>query len=513
MLRRFLLLIVLSLLLVSPVAAREVLNGETCIIEPEQTIDGTLFAFCETLQIHGTVNGDVYGATIRTIIDGTVNGNVYLAAAQMDLTGQIIEDLHFGGIVLRLNPPGAEIPAIEDLNIQDINHLSRSVKAITLSTTLYDNAVVDEGILTLGYQLVMRGNVDNEINFWGSTLIIDGDVLGNVYATVGDPDSDSSQIETLLLPLKLDLNLENPGLIIGDKASILGNLEYWGPSVGEISTGAVTGETAFTSTSDVLTTLDEPGAFNLYLDQFGREFTTLLVIGILALLTMNKLLQSPLGNLRVRPFASLAVGMLGFLLSFPIVMIVLLLSLTILGFFYLIGLQAVVVAVGIVLGLVNIAGISVFYFVAIFGARALVCLAFGRAILRLVFGRNDLDEKRWLPFLALLIGVGLVSIVAALPVIGILVNAMALFLGLGAILNVVIASFRRVRDAAPSPSPIWYTPSPAILRERRSTTETGAIVDSNPPLFVPPPIEEQTKPPLPGAQNLPEGFDWSFFED
>ena len=509
MLHRLLLLTVLLLLLAMPVAARDILSGEDCIVEAEQTINGTLFVLCETLQIHGTVNGDVYGATIRSIIDGRVNGSVYLVAIQMDVTGQVSQDLHFGGMVLQLNPPSEEEAAIPP---ETMLRLSRSVKAITLSTTLFDHTRIEEGILTLGYQLIMHGNVDNEVNFWGSTLIIDGAVEGNVYATVGDPTSDSSQLEALLIPLRLDLDLQNPGLIVNDSALISGNLDYWGPSEGDIASGTVEGTTAFTSTSVVLTTLDEPETLSLYLDQFGREFSTLLVIGILALFGMNKLLQSPLGNLRARPFASLAVGMLGFLLSFPIVLIVLLLSLAILGFFYLIGLQAVVVAVGIVLGLVNISGISLFYFVAIFGARALVGLALGRAILRIGFARNDIDDKRWLPFLALLLGVTLLSLVAALPVIGILANALALFLGLGAVLNVAITSFRRIRDAAPSPTPLWYAPSPAVLRER-STGETPAVLETSAPIIVPPPLEEQTKPPLPGVQNLPEGFDWSFFED
>ena len=163
------------------------------------------------------------------------------------------------------------------------------------------------------------------------------------------------------------------------------------------------------------------------------------------------------------------------------------------------------------LGLVNIAGISVFYFVAIFGARALVGLAFGRVILRIGFRRNDIDDKRWMPFLALFIGVGFLSLVAALPIVGILVNAFALFLGLGAILNVFIASFRRIRDAAPSPAPLWVAPSPLGIRDRR--IGDSAMLETSPPIIIPPLIEEQTKPPLPGTQNLPEGFDWRFFED
>lgn len=504
MLRRLLFLMLLGLLLVSPVSAREIMNQEHCLVDYGEVIEGSLFALCETLTIHGTVNGDIYGATVRTVIDGTVNGSIYLVATQLGITGEVSEDIHFGGLDLQLNRP-----LLGELPLDNMHRLSRSIKAISLSTTLYENTRIDDGILTMGYQLITQGNVDSEINFWGSALVIEGNVEGNVYASVGDPSSDSQQIETLLIPLQLDLRLQNPGLVVANDATIGGNLQYWGPTQGQIPTGTVAGTTEYTSSAVILTALDEPESFSLYLDQFGREFSTLLVIGLLALLTMNKVLQSPLGNLRARPFASLAVGMLGFLLSFPIVLIVLLLSLTILGFFYLIGLQAVVVAVGLVLGLVNVAGISVFYFVAIFGARALVGLALGRFILRIGFQRNDIDDKRWLPVLALVIGVGLLALAAALPNIGIVVNALALFLGLGAILNVVIASFRRLRDTAPAPAPVWYAPSPAITRDRSTTAEVPVISTATAAIAQ----EEQSRPPLPGNQNLPEGFDWSFFED
>lgn len=521
MLRR--LFIGLSVLLLMPtmlVAARDFRSGDLCNIPEDETINGTLFVFCEELVIQGIVNGDVIGATVRSNIEGVVDGSLYLVGGQLDVTGIVRQDVHYGGAVLRLNPPISETTGNDARTI-------RSLKALTLSSTLYEQTTIDDGILNLGYQLIMHGDVNDEVSFWGSTLVVNGVVDGNTYAIVGDPNSDSSQIETLLLPLDLDLALLNPGLTIGNSGEIAGQLSYTGPQEGRIS-GDLRFAPIYEPTPTFVPTLDEPGTLALYLETFGREFATLIIIGILILFFANSLLNLPLGNLRTRPFASLAVGLLGFLLSFPIVLIILVLSLSLLGFLFIVGLRAVVVPIALVLGLVNVGGVSLFYFVAIFVARSLVGLAIGRLILRVGFNRHDVDEHRWLQYLALVIGVAVVSFTMALPIIGIILNAITLFLGLGAILLVLMTQLQRARASAPTVAPAWYAPSPAILRQRR--LQSGEKIEKVPlpddakqlPAAPVMPVmntdyedDEETVIPVRkyGVHNLPDGFDFSFFDD
>jgi hypothetical protein len=486
------------------VSAREILNANDCVVEADEVVEGTLLVFCENVFIHGQVNGDLIGAALRTDIEGTIMGNIYLISGQLDVRGTIAGDLHFAGPVLRLNPPGKN----ENGELVDpvSRQVARGVKAITLSSTLFEHTSIHDGFMDFGYQLIIAGDVQDEVNFWGSLLAIGGKVGDNVYAIVGDSDSESSQLETLLLPLNFDLQLQNPGLIVMENGEITGDLYYTGLHQGLIR-GEVLGKIEYTEAPVVVPTLNEPGNFALYFEQFGREFTTLLVIGLLAMLSMNKLLYSPLNTMRTRPFPSIAVGMLAFLLSFPIVLIILLLSLSILGFFLLIGLSGVVVALSLVLGLVNLGGVSVFYFVAIFLARALVALGIGRVVLRLRFNSTAIDEPP-MRYLALLVGVFLLALIVSLPVIGSIFNALALFWGLGAILNIVITEFNHVRDTTPTATPAWYTPSPAVMRPRPSILppQMNSVI-------TPPPVEEQVLAPTPGTENLPDGFDWSFFKE
>lgn len=514
--------IIACLLMLSPmisVEARDILADDVCTIDDSMTIRGTVFAFCEELYIDGTVDGDVFAATLRTEINGTVNGSVYIVSGQLDITGQVIKGVHFGGASLRINPLA---PIVEDENDTTASTPPRealtigSIKALSLSTIIFSDTTIEDGILNAGYQLIVNGNTNNEINFWGSALIINGYVDGSTYAVVGDPASDSSQIETLLLPLNLDLELVDPGLIVGESGEITGLLSYQGPAEGDIQ-GTLTLEADYNlPDTSVVIGIDEPGFLTTYIEALGSQFSTLLIIGILVLFFANNFLKAPVANLRTRPFASLAVGLLGFLLSFPVVLIIIVLSLSLLGFLFILGFRGVVLAIAMVLGLVNIGGVSIFYFVAIFVTRAIVGLAIGRFILRIIFGRNDVDEQRWLQYLALVVGVLLIAILTSLPIVGIIFNASALFLGLGAVMIVVTAQFERLRTVVIPTADSWYTPSPAIIREHRIRPNMEqATIPTEPsvPLVPPQPNQIGTTQMPPGTQNLPEGFEWDFFDD
>ncbi len=506
------------------VSARDVLSDTICTVAENEIIDGSLFAFCEELYIDGIVRGDVFGATVRTVINGSVDGSLYMIGGQLDIYGSVAKDIHYAGAVLRFNPitfnenADQENPEINNADSDEDPTIitTRSIKALTLSTTLSRATVVEDGVIGVGYQLIMNGDINSEVSFWGSTFILNGMIDGNVYAIVGDPASDSSQIETLLLPLNLDLSLLNPGLVVGAESEISGLLSYRGPVEGQID-GSLALDPNYVAPDPSIITFDEPDFLTLYFEALGSEFATLVIIGLIVVFFASGFLRAPVANLRARPFASLGVGLLGFLLSFPIVLIILALSLSLLGFLFILGFRGVVIAIAIVLGLVNIGGVSIFYFVAIFVTRALAGLAIGRLTLRLAFNRHDVDDKRWLQYVALVMGVFFIAVLISLPIIGIILNAILLFLGLGAILIAVLAQIDRFRNSTPSPRPAWYTPSPSIIRERHFA---GDLQQANFPQVSGTPTamldgasdDIDDEPPI-GVDNLPEGFDWTFFED
>jgi hypothetical protein len=472
--------------------AHEVRQGDQCVIAVDETIEGNLFVLCRTLTINGVVDGDVIGAATNGTINGQVNGNVYLLDGQLDVHGELGKDLLFAGAVLRIHPDAHFLDSRADVISAD------------LSTTLFDGVTVPGSVLGVGYQMVIQGRVNHQVSFWGSALSVDGMVNGDITATVGDSQShDVSQLQAFLTFFPVNLTLVPPGLNITQQAVLNGNLHYSAPTPGNID-GKLAHDPVFTeiNTPPTITQIDigqedTARGVNLYLSQVVREFITLGLIGVVALLVAPHGLQSPLQSLRSRPLPSLGLGMLTFILSFPILFIVVIVSLLLVFALSLLQLSGLTLVSGVILGMFDIGGASLFYFLAIFVARVIVALAIGRLALRWM-GRAP-EAERLASWLSLLIGVITLAVLASLPVIGLVINAVAAFLGLGAILTLLQIQFGAARDNIGTPR---YTTVSSIAGASRIVTPPGER-----PTLPPPPIIEEPPRGL-GMENLPPGFHW-----
>jgi hypothetical protein len=469
-------------------AAAEVLQQDTCYIAPEEVVTGNLFVLCRELVIEGRVTGNLIGAAYSTSVSGTIERNLYLLGGEVEMRGTLASDLHFAGVSLQILP---------ETTIED-----GDVLALALSTVVRPEVQIPGSMVGIGYQLVMDGTVEREIDFWGSALRISGTVSGDVTASVGNSQSPdvASQLETLLLPLQFEVDVVNPGLILTETGAIDGLLTYQGTTQGRFD-GTLQQPATYipTITNDALLDLVEEDnawtALGFYLQQVIREFTTLGLIGLLGLLIIPEIVQRPIRALRRQPMTSLGVGLLTFILSFPVVVIVLLFSLIIIIVLGLLRLDGVTVAGGILLGIVNIGGTSLFYFVAIFVSRMILAIALGRVLVARVGSVST--ARSW--FVSLLVGVTLLALLGSLPTIGWVINAVALFLGLGAILTVIQGEMRALRDNVAHTAPVYYAEG-----ESDATADETAIS-----VTMPPPMLE-ARVPEPGMDNLPPGFtlDW-----
>ena len=405
--------------------AREIRQGDQCVIGANEIIQGNLFALCRTLQIRGTVNGDVLGAATEAKISGKITGDIYMLAGQLEVSGEVGQDVHFAGSVLRLLPTAKLSGARADLI------------SLSLSTTIDDGARVPGNVIAAGYQLVLNGEVGGELSFWGSGLAINSTVGGNVDAVVGDPQSTGvSQVQTLIVPFGWDVELGNPGLMIGDKGVIGGHLKYSASAPG-IITGKVIGETLFTKVTSQpdLTQIiqnDNRDSMRLLVGETAQEFVILALIGVIALTFVPRQFQVPLRALQSRTLPSAGVGLLAFIVSFPItiVMLILLVVLLIVPLIILRldGLFVFLFSGTLIGGWGGAA--SVFYFTAIFISRVVVALLIGRIIVRTAIGD---DGSQRVAFISLFVGAFVLSIVVSLPVVGIIVSAVTAFMGLGAV--------------------------------------------------------------------------------
>ena len=445
-------------------SAREILQGDICTVAADTTITGDVFVACQQLIIDGTITGSLFGSALTGRINGTVGNSAYLLMWQLEVSGTIEGDLHFGGGSLHVFPTAI---------------LAGDVLSASLSTRLED-VTVPGSVTTIGYQLLQDGSVGREISFWGTALAIDGTIAGDVNASVGNRNSLGAGNLNTLVNVLFRIELITPGLRVTEDAAINGVLTYESAAEGEI-TGQLANPPVF---NPVIVVLDldnqsEIGqSLRIYLGRVIREIISLLLIGVIALFLIPTPLQDPLYSIRNRPLPSLGVGLITFIVSFVVVLAAIAISIGIVLFLALLNLPDLAIASGIFTGLITLGGAGAFFFVAIYISRVIVCLAAGRFILRLLLGERV--EGR-LNYLALLIGVLILALVASIPVVGDVFNALALFLGLGAILTLVQRELDHARQQAP-------------VKARGGEM-----------LKIPPPILED-RPSSPGMENLPDGF-------
>lgn len=483
-----------ALIFTGTASARQIVQGSRCHIETDEVIEGTLFALCEDLIVDGEVRGAIIGAALRARISGTVSDSVYLAAGQLVVTGRVDGSLHALALSVTLRIPDGQ-SAAEDAPYVPV---AGRLMALAFSVTVMEDVHIGTEIVMGGYQLIVQGQVNQDIHYWGSALVIEGFVGGSIDATTGDPAAGSGQLQTLLLPLAVDLQVIDPGLRVSESGIVSGDLRYDAPAAGLID-GTIGGETTFTMDQQVIIpTFDEPSTVTVYLIQVIRELSTLVIVGLLVLLLVPGVFRYPLRRLRYQPFSSFGFGLLAFILSFPTLLILTVLTTLALVVLLVLRLDGVATVVGVIAGLVNVGGGTFFYFVAVFIGRALTALAMGDILLRLASLRIG---RPWYAISALFLGSLLLSVVASLPVLGVIANAGALFLGLGALLGSALNQFQSMRQRRGVPG----EPIPVATSRMHNM----------PPPSVPMLPQDTYVPPKtgPGMDNLPEGFDFSFFRE
>src|SRR6266496_404023 len=78
-------------------AERAYQAGDTVTVAAGEMIDHALFAAGQTVDIAGTINGDVFCAGQTVTISGTVNGDVYCAGQVLTVSGHINGSIHLAG--------------------------------------------------------------------------------------------------------------------------------------------------------------------------------------------------------------------------------------------------------------------------------------------------------------------------------------------------------------------------------------------------------------------------------
>jgi hypothetical protein len=413
------------------VGADEIVNDDLFLTDENVTmagtVNGTLIAMGSNVVVSGTVNGDLiaFGSTVT--VTGTVKGNVFTAGGDVQVDGPVENSLFFGGNALSLGPQSV---------------IGNNLYAAGFSVELQSGARIVRDASVGSYQVLLGGEVGRDVRAGVGAFELTGKVGRNVIIEVGDPGEDSQDFEFLgTLPFGHVRRILPAGLHIESAAVIGGRLEY---SSGVDQTAGIhatpEGGVEYryrppqehtrgrTVTESRFRKADVVGMVSGYIFNVIRSFLTLVLLGALAVWLIPSLLTRTAGVLRAQPLPALGWGFLvlvvGLIALAIAAMGVLMLGIAI-GVVTLFGLMAAIFGIGF--SAVGLSG-AVFVAVAQYGSKLVVALLLGDWILRLF--RKDYSASAFWP---LLLGITLLVLVEAVPILGWMTGVFVICFGFGAI--------------------------------------------------------------------------------
>lgn len=395
----------------APAAAVDRRSGDRVVIGANETITDDLIVTAGTVVIDGRVVGDVVAMGQTIEINGTVEGDVFAVGGGVTLAGTVTDDMRVAAAVVRLGS-GARIG--DDL-------LATGASLETLA-----GSEVRGALIFGGGQALLAGGVGEDLLFGGEGLELRGVVGGNVEAEVGAGGTTSwtSQMRFEGAP---PVPSVPSGLTLDREARIGGDLAYTSRTSMTIPPGVVAGRVRFTEEVGEAAAPAQPAPLAWLLDVV-RRFAALLLVGLLIVWLAPRISRGVTGELEAQPLASLGWGLVSILaigLAFLAVPLATVFLAVVLGTVKLNGLMGLVIALGILMlmALVLLTIIAIAYV-----AQIAVSFELGRLILLRI-------KPAWIerPYAPLVLGLLLLVILTALPLVGWLFSLAAVLLGLGAL--------------------------------------------------------------------------------
>jgi cytoskeletal protein CcmA (bactofilin family) len=411
------------------------------VVEMAGTVNGNLIATGSSVTISGEVNGDVIAGGSTVTITGTVNGNVFAAGNEILMDGAVQGSVFAAGNTTALGPK-AEVGG--------------NLFAAGFSVAMETGSRVTRDIAVAGYQAILAGGIGRDVRAGVAAFELTGTVGRNAIITVEAPSDDKDQTAFMaFLPYSHVSRIVPVGLHVSSGAVIQGNLDYYSPAEQPSGIQATPGGGATFHyrpsqnnrdvpkvQPDVSARIIDIGALMVnYVFGVIREFLTLVLLGALAVWQIPSLLTRAAGTLRDKPLPSLGWGFLVLVLGLAgLVMaffVILMLGLAV-GVVTLFGLMSTVFTIGF--SAVGLSG-ALFMALAQYGTKLVAALLIGDTFLRLI--RKDYAASAFWP---LLLGIVIIVLFDAVPILGTLISFFIALFGLGA-LWLVFRDWRQTRGA------------------------------------------------------------------
>jgi cytoskeletal protein CcmA (bactofilin family) len=456
----------------SRVEASDGVRGNRCEVGPDEHIVTDFYFLCRILDVKGSIDGDLIGAaTDVTVHPGAViAGDIWVVGGRLTVAGTVGDDVHFGGLTVLIEPEAAFARERSDL------------AAVALNTEITARAKLPGDVLVYGYQTIIDGTVGGDIDFRGEALIITGEVNGNVNARVGDSRRSAGVPN---LPI-YDLSFRRPSLSVDSDAKIGGELLYKAPRLIDIPSSAVEGRIRYEPTGSQrdITKVAEPNdAARIlagYIWDSIRDVVSLMIVGGLMLGVLPSVIRQSAQHVRRRTVPTVGWGLVTFMFTIPMVIVVFLLSLLILLILYLFKLNDLTIIVGAGVLVLTSAAVGGFGFLLFFMGRIVISFVIGQLAFRYVLHMPEAARfVRYLITLAL--GAAVYALLTNMPVpaLGLILELITALAGVGSVVMVMrewVYTSTLFAPSVPLAEPVRAEPTP------------------------------RAEVPQPGMDNLPEGF-------
>lgn len=353
-----------------------------------------------TIGVNDTIDDDLYIFGNNISILGTVRGDVVAFGQNVSVDGNISGDL---------------IAAANTIAIR--GQVGGSVRGAG-ATIVVDGRITDD-LVAAGNELTVLGNgrVGRDVIVGATTATLSGQVGRDVRAGAANVKIDG--------PVGRDVVAQVERLQLTDKATVNGSLTYTSANEAQIANpGSVKGRTERSIPESATQTSPVPGPAALVLDWL-KGFIGVLIFGLLVAFFFPGFSRRAAETLVRSPIFSLAIGAL-VLIGLPILAVV----------FFVVG----ALVGGWWIGFVALA----LYIVVLAVSIPVAATGVGGALLR--FTRRPAPV-----WLALILGLIALLLVALVPIVGGLVLFLALCFGLGATTIAVVGGRRS--EPAPAPAP------------------------------------------------------------
>jgi cytoskeletal protein CcmA (bactofilin family) len=258
----FLAVLLLGALLPAGALAATVRQGETVTIGPDEVIGEDLYVFGRTIQIQGTVRGDLITASGRVEITGSVEGDVLSMAGDIRVSGLVGGSIRAAAGVIVVTGQVGEDSVLAGGEVR-----------------IEPGARVGRDAFVAANEATLQAPVVGDVQAAAETLTIGGPVTGSVRAEVGT-------------------------LRLTDDASIGGSLRYRAGKGSELASGATV-----TGPVERLTPARQPGRGPMaYVIGWIRSLVGLFVLGLLLVLVLPDFSRRVPVTLIQSPWRSLGWG-------------------------------------------------------------------------------------------------------------------------------------------------------------------------------------------------------------